>query len=887
MTVKKEQVQKTRPDFSLRSGSAVFENETRLREILGCVPDPMCMMDSELTIVWANEPARKMFGNDLKHKKCFRVFRRKDVPCADCLILDTFRDGKSRFGEYVHLDAGNRERVFQCRTSIAEYGPDNTPCLVMETLHDITDQKKMISDLEQAKTRAESATRAKSEFLATISHEIRTPMNAILGMSRMALGSDLAPAQRRRIASIQSAGETLMTIINDILDFSRIDAGKLSIRQEPFQFGDVMEKILSLVKFSAREKNLRLVYTFTHDLPFFLTGDAPRLTQILLQLVGNALKYTEKGEVAVSSAIHTRDDQTRHLTVRVRDTGIGMAPDRLSTLFDPFTQINGSSSRDYGGIGMGLALVKRITDVMNGTIQVQSEPGKGTVFTMTLPVISGPAHGGSVPPADILAGKTGRVAGGHDRETTALKTSLSALGLRFPESDPDGNAGIPDLFVVDQNLLESQDPDVLSCMTGQGHVKGTKTAGVLVIHDPETLPLPLDRCRHLLNAGPVPLAFIERPVLPMTLVNTVVSLLGKDRSRETGSGRTREVPLLPRNIPAGKKVLIVDDDPVNREITGALVERTGAGLYEADNGQTAVEMVSKSRFDLIFMDMMMPKMDGFETTRQIRGLPVPWAAEIPVVALTGHDPSRFQDQGRAAGIDEFLTKPVRRKAFYAVMERWIGQNEPAAKGASPENKENPLVHETGLIDMEAGLSFVDHQKALYVKMLEKFVDTYHRADADIDSFLAAKNFGSIRFLLHNLASIGNMIGAGSLGDSARGLLNRMDDPAPAARARQSGIEADIKAFRSRLRQVVARARELLSAMETVDPVMEQDMTALLGLIRKHQPAETREMLARIMAKEMPQPFSAQLSAIEKLVGRYRFKEAEKKLVLLINKEMRS
>lgn len=876
MTVKKEQAQKTRPDLS--SGSAVFENETRLREILGCVPDPMCMMDSELTIVWANEPARKIFGNGLKQKKCFRVFRRKDVPCAGCLVLGTFRDGKSRFGEYVHLDAGNRERVFQCRTSIAEYGPDNTPRLVMETLHDITDQKKMISDLEQAKARAESATRAKSEFLATISHEIRTPMNAILGMSRMALGSDLAPEQRRRVASIQSAGETLMTIINDILDFSRIDAGKLSIRQEPFQFGDVMEKVLSLMKFSAREKNICLVYTFTHDLPFYLTGDAPRLTQILLQLVGNALKYTEKGEVTVSSAVHTRTDQTRHLTVRVRDTGIGMAPDRLSTLFEPFTQINGSSSRDYGGIGMGLALVKRITDAMNGTIQVQSESGKGTVFTLTLPVISGPVHGGSVPPADVLDGKTGLVAGGHDRETAALKTSLSALGLGFPESDPDGNAGIPDIFVVDQGLLESRGPNFLCCMTGQDHVKGTKTAGVLVIHDPETLPLSLDRCRHLLNAGPVPLAFIERPVLPMTLVNTVMSLLGENQPQE--------IPFLSRDLLAGKKVLIVDDDPVNREISGALVEKTGAALYEADNGQTAVELVSKSRFDLIFMDMMMPKMDGFETTRQIRGLPVPWASEIPVVALTGHDPSRVQDQGRAAGIDEFLTKPVRRKAFYAAMERWIGQNEPAAKGVSPENRGNPPVHQTDLIDMEAGLSFVDHQKALYVKMLERFVDTYHRADADIDSFSAAKNFGSIRFLLHNLASIGNMIGAGSLGDSARDLLNRMDCQPP-DRARQSGIEADIKAFRSRLRQVVARARELLSAMETVDPGMEQDMTDLLGLIRKHQPAEILQLLSRIIGKEIHQPFSAQLSAIEKLVSRYRFSEAEKQLVLLINKEMRS
>ncbi len=868
------------------------ETETMLREILGCVPDPMCMMDPDLTIVWANEPARELFGSDLVHKKCFSVFRRKDGPCRHCLVLTTFRDRKGRFGEYVHVDIRNRERVFECRTSIAEYGPDNTPRLVMETLHDITDQKKMIHDLKQAKARAESATRAKSEFLATISHEIRTPMNAILGMSRMALAAELPPEQRRRITSIQSAGKDLLDIINDILDFSRIDAGKLSLRQEPFQFGDIMEKVLSLLKFSAREKNIRLIYTFTHSLPMFMTGDASRLTQILMQLLGNAVKYTAQGEVTVSSAVHKRKDQTQRLTIRVRDTGIGMAPEQLSNLFEPFTQINGSSTRDYGGIGMGLALVHRITEAMNGTIHVRSEPGNGTVFTLAVPVIPGAPQQEAGSRTDLLAGKTFVIAGGHHSEDHAVKTSLSALGMRplaFPDSG--GEAPVPDLVVVDQDLLDSRHLARISGITRQSRDAQTPISGCLILHGPDTAPLSTDRCRHLLGTRDLALAFMERPVLPMTLVTTVTGLMGNAGAGKSGADPVRDRAKIREIDLAGKKVLLVDDDPVNREIVGAMVEKTGAGLYEAEDGQTAVDMISESRFDLVVTDLMMPGMDGFETCRQIRGLSVPWAADLPVVALTGHDLAGVEDSGRDAGIDDFLLKPVSLEAFSGTLDRWIGLKPPpetvAAAGTScpspfPEGFPD---QDPGLIDIEAGLSFVDHQKPLYVKMLTKFVESYHRADADIETCLAAQDTGGIRFLLHNLASVGNMIGAGSLGDSARNLLNRMEEDLSGPGC-STGMEQDIKAFCGLLRQVVIQGRDLLSVIETVDPALEQDMTALLDSVRKHQPRESRQILARIMDRPVGQSFLSRLTAIEKQVGRYRFKDAEKHLVQLMNKEMR-
>lgn len=882
--------------------AAVSTNKTDLKGILACVPDPMCMMDTQLNIVWANEPAKKVFGGDLKQKKCFSAFSRKNHRCSHCIVLETLKDGKPRTREYTHRDVRNRERVFECQTSVAGYGPDNTPGLIMETLHDITGQKKMIKDLQQAKVRAESATRAKSEFLATISHEIRTPMNAILGMSRMALASDLAPEQRRRIASIQRAGKDLLDIINDILDFSRLDAGKMAIRQEPFQLGEIMEKIMSLMSFSAREKNIGLLYTFTHGLPFFMTGDAARITQMLMQLVGNAVKYTSEGQVAVTSSVHTRADLTQQLTIQVQDTGVGMAPDQLTVLFEPFSQIDGSSTRDYGGIGMGLALVKRITDAMKGTIHVQSEPGKGTVFTLSIPVADAP--GTPSVSKKILAGKTFVIAGRYEKEKAALKTNLAALGMQPPAPLPDEAAAAPDLFVVDQDLLDSQHPDIIGALRYGSHGTAKKIAGFLVIHDPDTLPYSPDRCRHLLDAPETPLEMMARPVLPMILVKAVTSLMATNGSGTSGSSPDRggrdAVKIQPPDL-SGTKILVIDDDPVNREIVGAMVETTGAVLYEANNGKTAVEMVSKSRFDLIFTDLEMPEMDGFETTRQIRGLCVPWGVRVPVIALTGHDLSGLWDQGRAAGMNDFLTKPVRLETFFSAMDRWIGPDGSSVNGSSsngsfpdrfsPEASDSGISQasipedETDPIDMNAGMSFVDHHRPLYIKMLQKFTDTYQQADADIDTFQKSADTGSMRFLLHNLSPIGNMIGARSLGESARRLLKKMDDDTSDDRGRQKKLEPDFIAFCHQLRQVVTRARKLLSRIEPVDPGLEEDMAVLLDAIRKHQPLESGQILSRVMAIDMSPQILAQLTAIKERVGRYRFKEAEKKLVLLINKEM--
>ncbi len=657
-------------------------------------------------------------------------------------LWQTIKNGDVWHGEFDNIKKNGD--IYWESASISPIFNDQKEIISFVAIkEDISARKKMIQDLEQAKIRAEAGVKAKNEFMATISHEIRTPMNAILGMSRLALDADLSSDQYQRISHIQSAGKALMKIINDILDFAKIDAGNLTIKKETFQFGDIMEKIITENESTAREKNIELLYTFSHELPVFMEGDETRLTQIIMKLVENAVKYTSAGEVTITSDITFQDGQDLLLTVTVADTGIGMTQDQLSQLFEPFTQANGSSARAYGGTGLGLAIVKQITNAMNGNMQVKSTPGNGSVFTVSLPFSLSPP------------------------------TSIFSLPVETPDEDQDN---IPVAGLIMQNPLTD------------------------------------------------------------------------------------------------KTILIVDDDPVNREIVAAFIEKTGAGTYEADSGTKAVEQLSSSRFHLVFMDLEMPGMDGFETTRKIRRLQIPWASDIPVIALTGHDPAQIQDKCLNAGMNDCLTKPVNMQDLTKILDKWLHgmQTFDDAGNRGP-----------GIIDMKAGLAYVDNQKPLYIKMLKKFTTTYDQADKRLAAALKEKDIQSMKFSAHNLSSIGTMIGAVPLGESARNLLSHLDDET--LTKNHDLLHQEVASFCALIKQVVAAALSLLNTLDTASHGVEKQMQILLDLIQKHQPAECRDVLAHIKTYNISQTLLMQLDAVETLINQYRFRDAEKKLVLLTKK----
>ena len=653
-------------------------------------------------------------------------------------LWETITNGQVWHGEFDNIKKNGE--IYWESASISPIFNDQKEIISFVAIkEDISARKQMIHDLEQAKIRAEAGVKAKNEFLATISHEIRTPMNAILGMGRLALDADLSPQQYQRISHIQTAGKALMNIINDILDFAKMDTENPAIKKEIFRFDDIMEKIITENKAAAAEKNTELVYTFSHEPPVFMEGDGSRLTQVIMKLTENAVKYTSAGRVKLTSDIHFQDTQDLRLTVTIADTGIGMTKKQLSHLFEPFTQANGSSIRTYGGTGMGLAIVKQITEAMNGSIQITSAPGKGSVFTVSLP-----------------------------------------FGQTTSSSVPNVSPEIP-----------------------------------------------------------------------------------------AGSRDDRPAPTVSQKPFTDKKILIVDDDPMNREIVAAFLAQTGADISEADNGKKAIEQVAASLFHLVFMDLEMPGMDGFETTRDIRKLPVSWASGVPVIALTGHDISSIQDQCRAAGMNDFLTKPIDTATLSKMLDKWFHGMPPSTKNSS---------HAPKIIDMNAGLAYVDHQKPLYVKMLKKFITTYDHADKRFAAALKRKDISSMKYAAHNLSSIGTMIGAVTLGESARTLLPRLNHDT--MRNHFDLLHQEVISFCALIKQVVDAAFAILNTLETTNPAIEKDMQILFDLIQKHQPAECRDVLARIKTYDISQTLLQQLAAVETLISRYRFTDAEKKMALI-------
>ncbi|MCG8616032.1 MAG: PAS domain S-box protein, partial [Desulfobacterales bacterium] len=525
--------------------------EQKLQSLVDAIPDPICMLNKDMTIVWSNDRAKEMFGPDLENKTCAEAYGSDPCACNNCIVQNTFTDNRMHVHEYDHTDIDGSPRTFRCRTSVAGYDPDGSPSRVMEIMEDVTAQKasekeirvlsqaveyspvtvvitdtqgtieyvnprftqvtgytseeaigqnpkilsagqttaeeyremwetisaggiwqgefvnkkkngdlyweaasispicdvkgqiihyvavkeditgrkQMIKELKSAKEMAESATRAKSNFLATMSHEIRTPMNAILGMSRLVMESDLDNTQQRYVSNIHGAADALLAIINDILDLTKIEADKMDLMEKEFQLGGIVEKIFNVLKYTAREKGLSLVYRHNHPIPLFLIGDATRISQILMNLVANALKYTPRGEVEVISDIEPDGSGNTRLCIRVKDTGIGMNDAQMKKLFQPFTQLDDSTARKYGGTGLGLSIVKRMVDIMDGQISVKSTPDVGSEFSVVLPLKS--SHSAGIPhlPVDRLAGTRALIIGRPTLLSRTLGANLGRLGL--------------------------------------------------------------------------------------------------------------------------------------------------------------------------------------------------------------------------------------------------------------------------------------------------------------------------------------------------------------------------------------------------------------------------------------------------------------------------
>lgn len=846
-------------------------------------PSSVMITDPDGKIEYVNKQFSEKFGYDYEEIVGKKPSLIKTTRTDPVIFKDMWRTIKGELtwrGEVVNKCKDGTE--LWCNLFISPvFDEEQKTSHYVAIINDITNLKQIQEDLEIARDKAEAATQAKGQFLANMSHEIRTPMNAIMGLTHLALQNPMEDQLRSYLTKIDTASRSLLRIINDILDFSKIEAGKLEIEIIEFDLNSVIDNISNLLGIKAANKGVEFLIAMDPEVPIKMKGDPLRLEQILVNLINNAIKFTEVGEVILEIRQKKESEEKVNLEFAVSDTGIGITDEQKQKLFKSFSQADDSTTRKYGGTGLGLTISKRLVEMMGGEIDVDSEPNVGSKFHFDIWVEKSDAPYEPAIKKD-LRGLRALIVDDNESSCSIIEEALISFTFKV-ESVHSGKACLEKLKTSEKSY------DLILMDWRMPHMDGIETKRLIdeldLIRPPKVVMVTaFGREEIMAQAESTGFdGFLIKPFSRSLLFDTIMEAFHKGIPKGPSKLQSQKQS----KLLGGVKLLLVEDNEFNQLVAREILENQGCILDVADNGEVAVKMLKdKKHYDMVLMDINMPVMDGYEATRILRK--IPRLNKMPIIAMTANAMKGDREKAIEAGMNDYVTKPIDPKAVVEKINAWTFKEEKESDKAPLQlEASNEIELEAKSLNPENGLMRMGGNQAFYQKMLSKFIETYTQAADELHGLLGNVVLdGAIRYV-HSLKSVAGNIGAEALFETCKELEHHLKNHG------MEGVEAEMDVFRKQVRKAVASVQDYLGDEQVAEKVIEANsdeetisvawLDDLEDALRKRNPKLLAAKMETLHKWRNQPKISADVTNLYQLIKKYKYTDAREIVLSLKEK----